>query len=315
MITSNSNTTATPTIHKDSPEYQARTKQIITEILTKYAFITSMKRLVLRENPLGKSFDVKSWDLTCKQYYSFPYVDEQGSTKLWYPTFKTMELYLHDFYILSIGCLPASGPIYKDADGHLVLNLWKPPVFPEKTQYRKPAWFIEYLSYLSGGDEVVINELMGFLAHLVQKPAEKVKHGIIITSKPHGVGKSTLGVIAGKLVGRAASQISSVQLKSQFNSWLQGKTVIVVDEIYEGNNKDISNQLKPYITQETISVEAKGRDLIEVNNYARFFMFSNNPKPLSIDAEDRRYFVYDCSSLSKRSEEYWKELYSKINDV
>ena len=69
-----------------------------------------------------------------------------------------------------------------------------------------------------------------------------------------------------------------------------------MDEVYEAGNWDLANKLKPLITERTVSVNVKYGPQMEIENYARFLMFSNHTAPLDLEAGDRRYFVFDSKA-------------------
>lgn len=65
------------------------------------------------------------------------------------------------------------------------------------------------------------------------------------------------------------------------------------------------NRLKPLITEDRVTVNIKYGPSLEVGNYARFFMFSNNTvAPLSLEEGDRRFFVVECEGGRKDDDFY-----------
>jgi hypothetical protein len=134
----------------------------------------------------------------------------------------------------------------------------------------------------------------------------------LITSEAKGIGKSTLGTVVRRLVGDQNSRVAQTKdLKSSFDGWLIGKLVVQVDEVYEAGNWDLSNKLKPLITEPTVSANIKYGPQLEIENYARFLMFSNHSAPLNIEEGDRRYFVFN-SKAQPREDDYYDRLYGYI---
>jgi uncharacterized protein DUF5906 len=84
-----------------------------------------------------------------------------------------------------------------------------------------------------------------------------------------------------------------------------------VDEVYEAGNWDLANKLKPLITERTVSVNVKYGPQMEIENYARFIMFSNHTAPLDLEAGDRRYFVFD-SKAQPRDDAYYDRLHEFV---
>jgi phage/plasmid-associated DNA primase len=134
----------------------------------------------------------------------------------------------------------------------------------------------------------------------VQRPWERIGHALLVTSEAKGIGKSTFGKTVRRLVGEQNGRtVQTKDLKSQFDGWLAGKLVIQVDEVYESGNWDLANKLKSLITEPTVSVNLKYGPQMEIENYARFIMFSNHTAPLTIEEGDRRYFVVNSDAQPK----------------
>ena len=164
--------------------------------------------------------------------------------------------------------LPGEPEVTHDADGCRVLNLWKPPPWTAGDHPEEPSVFLEHLAYILDNDTVAIEHVLNFLAHLVQRPQERIGHALLITSEAKGIGKSTLGNVVRRLVGEQNSRVVQTKdLKSSFDGWLMGKLVVQVDEVYEGGNWDLANKLKPLITEPTVSANIKYGPQIEIENY------------------------------------------------
>ena len=87
--------------------------------------------------------------------------------------------------------------------------------------------------------------------------------------------------------------------------------MVQVDEVYEAGNWDLANKLKPLITEPTVSANIKYGPQLEIENYARFLMFSNHTAPLNIEDGDRRYFVFN-SKAQPRNDEYYEALHRYV---
>jgi phage/plasmid-associated DNA primase len=108
--------------------------------------------------------------------------------------------------------------------------------------------------------------VLNFLAHLLQRPQERIGHALLITSEAKGIGKSTLGSVVRRLVGEQNSRVAQTKdLKSSFDGWLMGKLVVQVDEVYEAGNWDLANKLKPLITEPTVSANIKYGPQLEID--------------------------------------------------
>lgn len=317
--------TRTPLLQEGTPEFEARCKDAMDKVCQKYAWTAQQDGIVLRRNPL-KQPPLKDnvYNRIAKAEYGFRYQDAGGRKKLWYPVLEKVfsqyfepeyhdDVYDGTFVIAErIEFMPGEPEVAHDADGCRVLNLWRPPSWTADDHDEEPTFFLEHLRYLFDNDETAIEHVLNFLAHVVQRPQERIAHALLITSEAKGIGKSTLGTIMRRLVGEQNSRVAQTKdLKSSFDGWLVGKLVVHVDEIYEAGNWDLANKLKPLITEPTVSANIKYGPQIEIENYARFIMFSNHSAPLNIEDGDRRYFVFSCKAQPK-SDEYYEALYRSI---
>lgn len=299
-----------------STEFEERCAKALQQVAQKYAWTAQQEGIVLRRNPLKQSpYRDYVFDRIAKVEYGFFYIDRSGRKRLWYPKFEyvlgaTLEDEEDFGFIVAerIEFLPGKEEVTHDMDGCRVLNLWRPPVWEVQKDAPEPKLFIDHLDYLFDGDDTAVGHVLDYLAHMIQRPWERVGHALLITSEAKGIGKSTLGNIVRRLVGEQNSRVAQTKdLKGQFDGWLVGKLVIQVDEVYEAGNWDLANKLKPLITERTVSVNVKYGPQMEIENYARFIMFSNHTAPLSIEEGDRRYFVVN-SKAQPREGEYYEEL-------
>ena len=92
--------------------------------------------------------------------------------------------------------------------------------------------FETHVRYLCNGDETVAGHLIDWVAHLVQRPGERVSHAVVITSPTQGVGKDTLAEMIGRVVGDTNRvNVSSEVLSAGYGGLFSGKLFAVVSEI------------------------------------------------------------------------------------
>jgi hypothetical protein len=309
-----------------TPEFDARCRAAMEKVCRKYAYTAQQEGIILRNNPL-KQPPLRDYVYRriAEAEYGFLYRDRWGSMKRWHPELaKVFSQYYEPEYhegdeydgafVIAerIEFLPGQDEVTHDADECRVLNLWKPPQWTVDENAGEPQFFLDHLAYVFDNDEPAIEHVLNFLAHLMQRPHERIGHALLITSEAKGIGKSTLGTVVRRLVGEQNSRVAQTKdLKSSFDGWLVGKLVVQVDEVYEAGNWDLANKLKPLITEPTVSANIKYGPQIEIENYARFIMFSNHIAPLNIEDGDRRYFVFN-SKAQPRPDEYYDTLYREI---
>jgi len=76
---------------------------------------------------------------------------------------------------------------------------------------------------------------------------------------------------------------------TKFNSWLAGKLFIGVEEIYVSDRREVSDALKPLITNKRIEFQGKGDNQYTGDNRANFLMCSNYKNAVIKTRDDRRY--------------------------
>lgn len=164
--------------------------------------------------------------------------------------------------------------------------------------------FVEYLI----PDERERAHLLKMLAHLVQRPGEKLGHALILGSKEQGVGKSTLIQILFELLGpHNCRKASSEDLESQFNSYIEGTLLVLVEEINLGaGGRKTYNKLKDLITGVTVPMRRLYQDTRDVRNCANFVFLTNLDRPILMEGPDRRYFVLN-STAEPRKPDYYAE--------
>ena len=134
-----------------------------------------------------------------------------------------------------------------------------------------------------------------------------------------GVGKSTLFTFIREFViGENLSlETGSKPLKSNFNSILEGKLMVVFEELENFGMSEwsaISSTLKRIITSNTYLIEGKNINSYETINMNNYVLISNND---SIKEDDgRRYMKLDVSTIRKKDHIYFGNLRNKCyNDT
>lgn len=165
------------------------------------------------------------------------------------------------------------------------------------------------------------NVFVSFLAYCVQRPGERILWSPVVLGV-QGDGKTTIARMLGAVMGSEnVRTISLDEIYSAFSSWAEGACVRVIEEIrISGKSRhDVMNKLKPYITNDLISVVKKGQDAFEILNTQNYLCFTNHADALPLDIEDRRWAVFKTKFnsreelLQERSKEYWQELNEVIN--
>ena len=196
-------------------------------------------------------------------------------------------------------CPKLMGMAYKPSQGLIASqgpqqywNIWRPTdIVPKKGDVKL---FLTHINSLCDGDEQAIDTLMSFMAHAIQKPAEKVRWMPVLIGG-QGTGKTTMVDILGRLVG--ASNYASISAQDMLGDWtgdLEGKLVVGIEEMRISRSSAstaLATALKEKITNNTLNIKKKYISDYSIDNIIRFVGLSNYRSPIEIEHSDRRYYV------------------------
>jgi len=176
-------------------------------------------------------------------------------------------------------------------------------------QIKEPTIFLEHLKYLLDDNSDAIQYVLKWIAHLIFKPETKMTTGLMI-SGGQGTGKTTFTDIVSNLVGEENSiSISPAEIKSDFHSYLIGRRLVVVEEIYESTNYQLYNKIKPMFTSKKIYINPKNENGYEINNHAHFIFLSNHANPLPFGEDDRRIFYWNSKAVKRDTSYYSNKIF------
>jgi len=188
--------------------------------------------------------------------------------------------------------------IFTSRTGATILNTYvadsRPPVAEEYSEKGQAliAKFEQHLKYLMTEGEAEI--LLDWLAYQAQNFGTKLLWTPLIQSA-EGLGKSLLGTaMINNVFGYSnAGTVDSNVVVSPNTSWATKGVFQVLEEIkLAGHNRfEVLNQLKPFITNKTVSRVEKYEASSEVTNYCNFIALTNFKDAIPVSADDRRWWV------------------------
>lgn len=175
-----------------------------------------------------------------------------------------------------------------ERDDDKYLNVWVDDCC--KSADGDPSIFLAHLSYLIP-DASERTHFVRWMAYLVQNPGERPLHGILLTGK-QGTGKSTLGRWLKQILGPSnCAEVSTEELHSEFVDWLEGKSLVIIEELMASGRVELGNKLKPIFTAQTLRINVKYQRPREIEVKAGILAFSNHPHAVHLEPGDRRWFV------------------------
>jgi len=147
------------------------------------------------------------------------------------------------------------------------------------------------LDNLCGGNCAHFDYLIAWMASAVQHPGRQ-GHVAVVLRGNEGVGKGVFAKEFGKVFGQHWVHLSqSAHLVGHFNAHLRDSVLVFADEALWAGDKAAEGVLKALITEEIVSIERKGVDVIQVPNVIHLIIASNNDWVVPAGLEARRYFV------------------------
>jgi hypothetical protein len=153
------------------------------------------------------------------------------------------------------------------------------------------------------GNDEHYDYLIRWMAHLV---------AIVIRGK-QGTGKTTVVTYLGALLGQHYLTVTGMkQITGQFNGHMADKILVCANEAVWAGDKAGEGILKALITDPTTPVEFKFKDLVNVRNYKRLIITTNETWAAPIGVDDRRYVVLDASDARKEDKAYFSSLNAQM---
>ena len=139
---------------------------------------------------------------------------------------------------------------------------------------------------------------MNWFAHIIQKPWVKIGTLMALQSE-QGAGKGVVFEFMGKIIGpKHFSQTATLRdILGDFNSGLEGKVLIDLDEAFWGGDKKLEGMMKNMITDPEVTINRKGKEQYKIMCPANFCITTNNDLFAGVDKGDRRHFALALSNL------------------
>lgn len=153
------------------------------------------------------------------------------------------------------------------------------------------ALFLQHVAKLlpNAWDQMII---VSYMAACVQHKGVKFEWAPLLQGV-EGNGKTLLTLCLAEAIGRRyVHWPKASKLAAQFNSWMVGKILYAVEDIYvPGDRRDVIEELKPMITGKELEIEGKGVDQVTSGICGNFMFNSNHRDAIAKTRNDRRFCV------------------------
>ena len=131
-----------------------------------------------------------------------------------------------------------------------------------------------------------------WLAAAVQYPGVKFQWAVVLQGA-EGNGKTFILKCLEHAVGQLNTHLPNSQdLDEKYNTYLEGKLLIGVEEIHMSGRRDILDRLKPYITNSRVEIRAMRTDKRMSDNLTNWLFLTNYRDAVLKSRSDRRYAIF-----------------------
>lgn len=171
------------------------------------------------------------------------------------------------------------------------------------------APFFKLVDFLvSETPEIDTDFIFNLVCWKMQNLGERAKLGIMMVGE-QGAGKTLFTDIIGKMVVPYNVEISSAELGSDFNPWIESALIVTMNEAKATNLKFNIGVLNGYITDETKGCNEKYRARKQVINYG-FYMFNANQRSAgAFSGDDRRMVVMKTPKKHKEKRGFYGPIF------
>lgn len=197
-------------------------------------------------------------------------------------------------------------------------NLWRGLSFEPASGYigiEKLLFFDHLKNHVCLGNHEWFEWLLGWMADIYQRPNKKPGSAIVLRGLRR-TGKGIVGRILGKLISRHYMQIMHTsQVTGRFNNHLSDKILIFLDEAFWAGDKEAEGPLKSLITEPSISVEMKGKDVQHIDSYCRIIIATNNDWAIPTGLNDEnRFAVFDLANNVLGNTNYFSQMEREMDE-
>lgn len=144
------------------------------------------------------------------------------------------------------------------------------------------------------GDERSLLLFLNWLGHIFQTREKATSAWVLWGVQGTGKGQMMQHIIRPLFGSSHVGQVLMKAVDSQFNSQLEGKMFMNIDEAALTQTRDkieTMSKLKNWITEPTIEINTKFVVEHSVESFVNFIITSNDSRPVVVDKDDRRFHV------------------------
>jgi hypothetical protein len=176
------------------------------------------------------------------------------------------------------------------------VNTWRTPAVDEAEGDVTP--FLEHVARLVplARDRSI---LLTYMQSLARNPGIKFQWAPVIQGV-EGNGKSLLIRVLMRAVTKLYTHLPKAsQLTEKFNSWLENRCFIGVEEIKVTDRREVLEDLKDAVTNDWIEIRGMQREKKMADNFTNWLFCTNHKDAIPVDENQRRYAIFFTAQQHK----------------
>ena len=177
--------------------------------------------------------------------------------------------------------------------------------------------FLNHLKLLVNNEKESYKYLVNYIADIIQNPNTNPNICLLFKSKK-GLGKDLMINYIERILGYDYVYRTSKldEIFGNFNPALKDRLIIQLNEVEGKEGFSNKEKIKDHITAERLNINEKNIKQYTINNYIRWFIFSNNKNPIEITGDTRRFVVFKGANLidPKLRKKYYDPLWDNLKD-
>lgn len=178
-------------------------------------------------------------------------------------------------------------------EGKTMLNRYRDRGVPivQEDQHGVVGRFLKHVE-LTLPDQADREILLDWLCFICQNPGKRINWALLLQGA-QGTGKTYFVNVLQRVLGSNVTCLDPQAIAGRFTGWAHGSVAMAIEEIrIHGTNKyEILDRMKPFLTNDTVSIEEKGRDHRTVPNFTSYLLLTNHLDAIPLADGDRRYCV------------------------
>jgi len=223
-------------------------------------------------------------------------------------------------YYASCDFMPYNKGLPSDPSVYNLFEGFNPDIYGEEMSDKRRTKlitpYLDLVQELCGGNDEHALYFHKYIAHIFQYPDKRPPIAIIFKGK-QGTGKNMVLDAIGNMLDHR-HYITSSRPTDFFGEYAEGyyrKLLVNLNEAEGKDTFDFEGKMKSFITEDTLTMNAKYMRPITIKNVARSIITTNKPNPIPIDTKsvDRRYVVFQTTdAYLTKSSKFWKDLHSQF---